>query len=224
VYDTGAGIAAEHQRHVFEEFYQTANPERDRAKGMGLGLAIVERLAQLMQAPVSLASMPGRGSVFAVDLPLAAREDGHAGAPVSRAGIARRSIAGSLVAVIDDEEAILQATRGLLEQWGCAVVTAVSGSDAMHQLSASPRAPDAIVCDYRLRGGESGLAVIDTLRAEFNADIPALLVTGDTGAGPLRELQASGVDVLHKPLEEKALRDALGRLIGVEASEATRAA
>jgi signal transduction histidine kinase len=218
VYDTGSGIAPDDQRHVFEEFYQTGNPERDRAKGIGLGLAIVDRLAQLMQAPMRLDSVPARGSMFALDLPLAAGGEAIDEAQAPRPAGPRRSFAGSLVAVIDDEETILQATRSLLEQWECSVVTAASGAAALAQLGASPRAPDALVCDYRLRGGENGLAVIEALRAEFNTDIPALLITGDTGPQPLREIQASGVSVLHKPVQDKALRDALGRLLGVEAA------
>jgi CheY-like chemotaxis protein len=218
VHDTGPGLAAEQQRLVFEEFYQVGNPERDRTKGMGLGLAIVDRLAKLMQVSVHLASTPGRGSTFALELPLATAD---APAPVEtapRREAARRSFAGSLVAVIDDEEMILNATRTLLEQWECEVVTAVSGASAMQKLSTSQRAPDAIVCDYRLRGGENGLAVIDSLRAEFNEDIPALLITGDTGPERLREIQASGLSVLHKPVPEDVLRHALGRLLGVVAA------
>jgi CheY-like chemotaxis protein len=186
--------------------------------GMGLGLAIVDRLAKLMQAKMELVSAPGRGSMFAVDLPLAARAAAAVAAPEPRAGAPRRSFAGSLVAVIDDEEMILNATRHLLEQWECTVVTAISGRNAMEQLSTSSRAPDAIVCDYRLGSGENGLAVINTLRSEFNEDIPALLVTGDTGPERLREIEASGMSVLHKPVQEKTLRDALGQLLGVGAA------
>jgi two-component system, sensor histidine kinase len=215
VHDTGPGIAPEQQRMVFEEFYQIGNPERDRTRGMGLGLAIVDRLAKLMQANVHLASTPGRGSTFALELPIVPHLDPAITAPAARREEARRSFAGSLVAVIDDEEMILNATRSLLEQWECEVVTAVSGASAMQQLSTSPRAPDAIVCDYRLRGDENGLAVIDSLRAEFNQDIPALLITGDTGPERLREIQASGLSVLHKPVQDEVLRDALGLLLGV---------
>jgi two-component system, sensor histidine kinase len=216
VHDTGPGIAQAEQRLVFEEFYQSQNPERDRSKGLGLGLAIVERLAGLMQAPVTLVSQPERGSMFAVDLPLEAPRGGAVSAegPARREGVAGR-FAGSLVIVIDDEEMILSATRNLLEQWQCTVVTAVSGRNAVEKLSASPRAPDAIVCDYRLRDGENGLSAIEVLRAEFNEDIPAVLVTGDTGPERLREIQASGMSVLHKPVPDHVLRDALGRLLGV---------
>jgi CheY-like chemotaxis protein len=216
VHDTGPGIAQAEQRLVFEEFYQSQNPERDRSKGLGLGLAIVERLAGLMQAPVTLVSRPGRGSMFAVDLPLDAARGGTLDdeGRARREGVAGR-FAGSLVIVIDDEEMILNATRGLLEQWQCTVVTAVSGRNAVEKLSTSPRAPDAIVCDYRLRDGENGLSAIEVLRAEFNEDIPAVLVTGDTGPERLREIEASGMSVLHKPVPEQVLRDALGRLLRV---------
>ena len=213
VRDTGPGIAPAEQRLVFEEFYQIGNDARGRSKGMGLGLAIVDRLARLLHAPVHLVSAPGRGSIFAVEMPLApAAEPLAAAAP--RAGVPRGSLAGRLVAVVDDEEMILNATRTLLEQWQCTVVTAASASQAIEQLSTSPRAPDAIVCDYRL-GSESGLAVIDALRSEFNEDIPALLITGDTGPDRLREIERSGLNVLHKPVKDTALRDALGSLLGI---------
>ncbi|MGH8688538.1 MAG: ATP-binding protein [Burkholderiales bacterium] len=218
VLDTGVGIAPEHQRQVFEEFYQASNPERDRAKGIGLGLAIVERLARLMGTSVELASLPGRGSRFLLELPRATLAAPAALARPEAPQAARHGFAGSLVAVIDDEESILRATRELLEQWECRVVTAASGRAAIEQLSMSPRAPDAIVCDYRLRGEESGVAAIEALRAEFNEDIPALLITGDTGPERLRELEASGLRVLHKPVQGPALRDALRRLLGVQAA------
>ena len=220
VHDTGAGIAPEQQRLVFEEFYQVGNPERDRSKGMGLGLAIVDRLARLMQANVQLASTPGRGSTFSFELPLATRADAPQAEAAPRPLAARRGFAGSLVAVIDDEQMILDATRSLLEQWECEVVTAVSGASAMEKLSTSTRAPDAIVCDYRLRGAENGLAVIDALRSEFNQDIPALLITGDTGPERLREIEASGLSVLHKPVQNEVLRQALGNLLRVVAEPA----
>jgi signal transduction histidine kinase len=211
VCDTGPGIAPAEQRLVFEEFYQSANREGERGRGMGLGLAIVERLAKLMHASLHLASRPGRGSTFAIDLPLGVAH--RAPAPPAAAAALGVGFDGSLVIVVDDEEMILNATRVLLEQWRCTVVTADSGRSAVQKLSASPRAPDAIVCDYRLRGGETGISVIDTLRAEFNQDIPALLVTGDTGPERLREIEASGMSVLHKPLQESVLRRALGELL-----------
>jgi signal transduction histidine kinase/CheY-like chemotaxis protein len=218
VHDTGPGIPPGQQRLVFEEFYQVGNEARDRSKGMGLGLAIVDRLAKLMQAAVRLDSAPGRGSSFCVEVPRVPPGPLAATESAARPAGAPGSFAGSLVVVIDDEEMILTATRGLLEQWACKVVTAVSGRKAIEALGQSTRAPDALVCDYRLGGGETGLAAIEALRSEFNEDIPALLITGDTGPERLREIEASGLSVLHKPVQDEVLRDALGRLLGVKES------
>jgi signal transduction histidine kinase len=215
VHDTGPGIPAAEQRLVFEEFYQIGNSARERAKGMGLGLAVVDRLARLMHAKVELVSQPGRGSMFSVELPLAPAAGRATATNAARSAAPREGFAGRLVAVVDDEEMILSATRSLLEQWQCKVVTAASARQAIEQLSTSSRPPDAIVCDYRLADGENGLAAIDALRSEFNEDIPALLITGDTGPERLREIEASGLSVLHKPVKDTALREALGSILGL---------
>ena len=212
VYDTGPGIAAEERRKIFEEFYQVGNPERDRSKGIGLGLAIVERLARLLAAPVAMDSRPGRGSMFGLDLPLAGAVQ-----PPPRAalvpGQAQIDMSGLFIVVVDDEEAILAATREVLEQWHCKVVTAASGAAALEQLAASPRAPDALICDFRLRNHETGIDVIDALRAEFNVDIPALLVSGDSAPARMREAEANGLRVLHKPFNENSLRLMLTQIL-----------
>ena len=213
VYDLGPGIPPDQQGKVFAEFYQLGNPERDRSKGLGLGLAIVDRLARLLAAQVTLSSRIGGGSMFAVDLPRA-HEAAAAVASPFPAPARRQDLSGLLVVVVDDEDAILQASRTLLEQWGCTVVTAASGSQALERLSSSTRVPDALLCDYRLRDGENGIGVIEALRAEFNEDIPGVLITGDTAPDRIRETEASGLLVLHKPLDEDKLRDALFRVLG----------
>ena len=213
VYDTGPGIPLKHQRAVFEEFYQINNRERDRAKGLGLGLAIVQRLSKLLSVPIELASQPGRGSMFAVDLPRSSADQRFA-APLGTMKLAARTdLAGMAIAVIDDEEPILDATRALLETWGCAVVTAASGKEAIDRLILEPRAPDAIICDYRLRGTEDGINVIAMLRGEFNADIPAVLITGDTAPARIQEIKASNMPVLHKPIDAEILWGALSEAL-----------
>lgn len=206
VIDTGIGIPEEKQEAIFEEYVQLGNPERDRSKGLGLGLAIVQRLSQLLDAPVSVRSQVGRGSCFAVDFPRAHAQDVEA-APhaVSRAA----DLKGRLIAVVDDEMMIRDAVKTVLEQWGCEVVVAGSGDEAVALLAMSPRPPDVIVCDYRLREGETGLDAIDKLRTEFCADIPALLVTGDTAPAQIQDIQKSDAQVLHKPLQPDALRAAI---------------
>jgi signal transduction histidine kinase len=209
VYDTGPGIAADQQRAVFEEFYQVGNPERDRSQGLGLGLAIVQRLGVLLNAPVALSSQIGKGSVFSIEVP---RAEPHTTEPLAAVYALRgqhASLHGALIAVIDDEPQILDATSLVLRQWGCTVITASSGAEAVERLSLSDRAPDVIVCDHRLRGTETGVDVIAALRVEFNLEIPALLITGDTSPQRIQSMAVTGISVLNKPLQDHVLKDAL---------------
>jgi signal transduction histidine kinase/CheY-like chemotaxis protein len=208
VHDTGIGIEPQEQSLVFEEFYQVGNRERDRSKGLGLGLAIVERLTRLLEAPLTFISRPGRGSLFAFDLQRAEPVE----LPVLRLsanGARNGDLSGLLVVVVDDEELILDAAQILLKQWNCMAIAATSSDDALRQLANCTRAPDVLICDHRLRGGETGLTVTAAIRNEFNVDIPALLITGDTNPEEIRAIAASGLAVLHKPLREEELHDAI---------------
>jgi signal transduction histidine kinase/CheY-like chemotaxis protein len=221
VHDTGCGVVPDQRDRIFEEFYQVGNPERDPSKGLGLGLAIVRRLATLLAVPVALESVPVQGSTFAFDLPRARQSDAdtHHAEPVPLAGEAL-ALNGATILVVDDEAAIRNAMTAALAQWGCTVVTAGSGPEALSRMADALRAPSLIVCDYRLRGEETGLTVVEALRSEFNEDIPALLITGETGPERMREIAASGLQVLHKPLQEARLREAL--LQALEAPGAAR--
>ncbi|MGE5490184.1 MAG: hybrid sensor histidine kinase/response regulator [Actinomycetota bacterium] len=208
VVDTGIGIPAEQQAAVFEEYVQLGNPERDRNKGLGLGLAIVKRLARLLDASLVAKSTFGRGSMFAVEFVRRnTADDLHDNTGSPQLG----SLENCLIAVIEDEAMIRDALKTVLEQWGCAVAVAGSGDEAVAALAMGIRIPDAIICDYRLRGEETGLDAIEKLRAEFCTDIPALLVTGDTAPGRMREIRASGLPMLHKPVQPDALQAALLR-------------
>jgi signal transduction histidine kinase len=213
VYDTGPGIAADQQRAVFEEFYQVGNPERDRAQGLGLGLAIVQRLGVLLKAPLTLSSQVGTGSVFSIDVPRAEPDTAEAPEAVYALRGQHGTLQGALIAVIDDEPLILDATALVLRQWGCTVVSAASGAEAIERLSQCDRIPDAIVCDHRLRGTETGIDVIAAIRIEFNSDIPAVLVTGDTSPQRIQSILITGIPVLNKPLQDHVLMDALLRLL-----------
>lgn len=214
VYDTGIGIAPDEQRAVFDEFYQAGNRGRDRANGLGLGLAIVRRLARLLSTPLTLVSKPGQGSMFAIDLPLATPAE-MTPAQIAVPLRAQAELAGKFVLVVDDEKTILDAMQVLLQQWECTVLTATSGQDALQQLTSMRKIPNAMICDYRLLDGETGLQVVHTLHAEFNEPIPALLITGDTTPELIRETLASGFPVMHKPIQAPALREALERLLHV---------
>lgn len=209
VADTGVGIPADQLSKVFEEYVQLGNPERDRTKGLGLGLAIVQRLGRLLESPIEVRSTPGCGSIFSVSFPRATAAD----LPADRSEtVAGGGLEGRWVVLVDDEEQIRDATRTVLRQWGCEVTVAGSGDEAVALVATSQRVPDVIVCDHRLRDNEYGLEAIDKLRSEFCQDIPALLVTGDTGPDRMVEIKASGVPVLHKPLQPETLRQALLQL------------
>jgi CheY-like chemotaxis protein/anti-sigma regulatory factor (Ser/Thr protein kinase) len=211
VWDTGKGIPADLHAEIFREFYQLDNPERDRRKGLGLGLAIVERLARLLDYRVGLRSRIGKGSVFSITLPRARPEEYVAdeGSPETAAF----DLSHSLVLVIDDEAAVQEGMAALLRKWKCDVLTAGSSAEMMTKLVALQRLPDLIVSDYRLRGTENGIQVVEMLRSEFNVDIPALLVTGDTAPDRLRDAEASGLPILHKPLNPARLRTLISNLL-----------
>lgn len=212
VWDTGVGIDATEQREVFKPFYQVGNPERDRTKGLGLGLAIVDRLSALLQAPVTLRSVPGRGSVFSLRVDQGAAEPVSVPAEFAQPG-APASLEGRTVVVVDNEAEIRAATALLFESWGSTVITAGSGAQAIARTAALTRAPDLLVCDYRLGDDTDGLEVIGRLREEFNSDIPAVLITGDTAANLLQTLQESATAVVHKPLDPERLRALAQRLL-----------
>ena len=120
---------------------------------------------------------------------------------------------GAVVVIIDDEVDILAAVELLLKQWGCQVIAADGGTQATEKLKAEDAVPDFILSDYRLRDDETGIGVIQALRATYGGDIPALLITGDTAGERLRDAMASGLEVLHKPLDADHLKQALIRLL-----------
>ncbi len=211
VWDSGVGIPADKQQDIFQEFFQLANPERDRSRGLGLGLAIVERSVHLLGHRIVLRSTLGQGSMFAIELPLGDIQ--RADAPEQRAS--RRpgvSLEDRLVMVVDDEVLVRNGMQGLLESWGCRVLAVASGEEALAALSRAERVPDAIICDYRLRDEENGIAVIQRLQAACAADVPAVLISGDTAPERLREAKASGYRLLHKPVQPASLRAVLSHL------------
>ena len=210
VQDTGIGIALDQQDKIFAEFYR-ASPAPENGAGLGLGLSIVEQLAGLLDAPIKLLSKPRRGSRFSVTLPGSSAI--HLVELPLPEMIKRTNLAGSLILLIDDDVMILDAARGLLEQWGCVVMTATSILSAMNMLMASARLPQAMICDYRLRGSETGIDAIHLICEEFNVDIPALLLTGDTSPNRMVELRDSGLPVLHKPIRAEELRNAVSGLL-----------
>jgi signal transduction histidine kinase len=209
VCDSGIGIHADQQRNIFGEFYQLNGGER--GGGLGLGLAIVDRLCGILDHPIELASRVGRGSRFSVSIPSAPA--GMAETPLDASRALVDSPRGKLVMVIDDNELVCDGTQGLLKSWGCLVLTAESEDAAMARLAENGRRPDLIISDYHLAHGKAGFELIDRLRRACDAEIPAFLVSGDTAPALLREASASGYYLLHKPVLPITLRSVVSQLL-----------
>jgi signal transduction histidine kinase len=212
VWDTGRGIPTDEQEHVFQEFYQLGNPERDRTKGVGLGLAIVRRLTELLGHTLTVRSNVGAGSMFAVSAP---RASTAAAAGMSSGEFTLPFLAHGvgLILVIDDEVSIQIAMKSLLEGWGYEAITAGSCEEMLELIATHRTAPRLIISDYRLRDNASGIDAIERLRNEYNDEIPGMLITGDTAADRLREAQESGFLLLHKPVPNHRLRASIAHLI-----------
>jgi signal transduction histidine kinase len=205
VWDTGPGIPEDQRRNIFGEFYRLAG--ENRHGGLGLGLAIVDRLCTLLGHPIELTSTVGKGSRFTVTLP-AAQAQAQFAAP--QLPVAPDVSKGKLVLVIDDDELVLDGIGGLLRKWGCRVVTASSLNGAAAGLD---NPPHLIISDYRLADGQSGIVAIARLREQFGAPIPAFLISGDTAPERLREARESGHHLLHKPVSPMRLRAMVSQLL-----------
>ncbi len=209
-WDTGIGIPQQELANIFHEFYQVGNPERDRDQGLGLGLAIAQRLARLLNHRIDVKSVPGKGSVFAITLPLAEVNTDEIRLQIQNTP---GDLHSSLVVVIDDELAVREATQIMLEGWGCDVVTADSGDGALDALTQYERAPEVIIADYRLRNNKTGVEAIKSLHAQYGSDIPAIIITGDTAPDRILEAETSGYHLLHKPLAPARLRALLSHVL-----------
>ena len=204
VTDTGSGIAVNEQERVFEEFYQIGNASRDRTLGLGLGLSIVRRTAELLGVALRLDSAPRRGTLM--ELRVNAAEAGSSSVADGMDGVEALPQLNVRVLVIDDEDEILEALAGLLPHLGCEVRVA-NGSLQAEAVVAVGFRPHVLLVDHRLRG-ETGPQVVARLR-ERCPNLPAVLVTGDTSPLNLRSLQASGYQVVHKPVDGQRLAQAL---------------
>lgn len=211
VHDTGIGIPADKHVAVFAEFYQVGNPQRDRTQGLGLGLAIVDRLSKLLGHRISLRSEPGRGTTFSLELPAGHPRDHRAPKPPNNDAV---RLDGVLALVIDDEPHILRGMQMLLESWHCEAMVAPSLEAFLEDNATRGAVPDIILSDYRLADGKSGVDAIAALREEFNRDIPAMVISGDIAADRLREAQDAGLTLMHKPIEPDRLLGAMATLLG----------
>ena len=202
VRDTGPGIPSGKRSVIFKEF-QRLEETAHSVRGLGLGLAIVERIGKVLGHAIDIQSVPGRGSMFSVALPLAAsRPIPEAAQPVPAAP---GRLAGLKVLCIDNEPDVLDGMRTLLESWGCMVWTSQAADGAISILRESGETPDIILADFHLDGG-TGLEAVTMLRADANVRAPVIVITADHSAEVQREVRTRGYALLRKPLKAAALR------------------
>jgi Na+/proline symporter/signal transduction histidine kinase len=208
VHDSGIGIPADKTKVIFQEF-QRLDQGAKTARGLGLGLSIVERISRLLQIPVSLRSVPGRGSVFRIRIPFAA--EAAPAASIAEPSRVDAPLVGLRVLAIDNEPNILEGMRTLLTRWGIAIVTASSRASALAELQqAGALPPNIIIADYHLDDG-TGLDAIAELRKVAGAEIPACLLTADRSPEVREMAREANVPVLSKPLKPAALRALLAQ-------------
>jgi signal transduction histidine kinase len=213
VRDSGVGIAPDEQEIIFQEFVQLDNAERSRDKGLGLGLAIVRRLTDLLGHRLEVRSRPGMGSVFAVEVELAQPEYAvESGTPSREPG----DLGGIRIALIDDDPLARAGMESLLTAWECEVISAGDAPSLLSALGQTAAPPQLIICDYRLHGPINGIQAIHGLRALYGHAVPAVLISGDTGPEILRQAHAERLLLLHKPVRPARLRALLNRLFGAE--------
>jgi CheY-like chemotaxis protein len=206
VADTGRGIREEDQARVFEEFYQVDNPERDRTKGLGLGLAIVRRLADLLQIRAEMTSGPGRGTSFRLLL----AEAGHGARLSIEAPAEQAPPIAAHVLVVDDESGVRLGMKALLEGMGCRATLTDGTAHAVAAARASR--PDVVLADLRLRGTDNGIAAVLAIRALYPG-VPAILVSGEIQPERLREAEEAGIALLHKPVPVETLKRAIAEAV-----------
>lgn len=215
VRDTGIGIREEDQPRIFDEFFQLANPGRTSSKGLGLGLAIVQRLCGLLGYAIRLTSEYGKGSVFRFDVPPGA-------APVRRGDAADAAVpveahlGGKMIVVIDDEAAIVEGMKALLSGWGADVLGSATGDDVIAAVHGAGRMPDLLIVDHRLGAGEDGIEVAQRIRQALDPEIPAILITGSITPDLARQARAVGLEFMLKPVMADDLRRHIGATLRLD--------
>jgi signal transduction histidine kinase len=213
VLDTGIGIPASEMQSIFSEFHQLNNPERDRRKGLGLGLAIAEGLAQLLHQKIKVASTLGKGTCFSISVPFGKDSPVkmHDYEPASKT----INLDDKTIVLIDDEKPVRDAMEHILADYGCNSIIGEDVDDALQQLEDGHFTPDLIIADYRLRHGVTGINAIERLRDIFGDHIPAMVVTGDTSPEWLQEAESTQCLVLFKPVKAEKLYSDIAKLLNL---------
>lgn len=215
VWDTGAGIAPDQLTKVFEEFHRIDGQETDpkaKVNGVGLGLAIVERIATILDHEVLVRSVEGKGSVFSIDV-----ERGSEVTPFQQVQKLETSdLAGVVVALVDNDLNVLSAMKGYLEEWGCTVLAGASGDELIEQLSWSSFSPDLILADYHLDAGVVGPDVVERVRRIYGNDVPVIIISADSTDDIRRDLGEKGYKFMVKPIRPAKMRALMAHLVNQE--------
>jgi two-component system CheB/CheR fusion protein len=214
VWDTGVGIAQHEQQAIFREYHQIDNPARERNRGLGLGLSIVDRLAALLGHTLEVSSEPGRGSAFSIDVPIAGRQPGVGAAAVTQGdpGLAAPPRAG-VVLVVEDDLEVRELLKLALEREGHQVAAAADGAEALSFLDDETFSPELILADFNLPNGIDGLQLVEQLRLRILPDVPVVILTGDISTATLREIADDNCTQLNKPVNLVELTDTVQRLL-----------
>lgn len=211
-WDTGPGIPNDQLQLIFEEFHQVAERSSRKHKGLGLGLNIVQRLAQLMRHPIHVQSKEGRGSMFSVSVPMGNVWQSETGEPEISERIGGEFV-GMNMLIIDDDEPLRTAMGQLLERWGVSVLAAQDGDQAMELLHGGEWAPDLVIVDYRLPNGSAGTEVLSRLGTLIPPDVPGIVLTADTDPSTIAAIRDQGLPVLIKPINPSRLRSLMHHLL-----------
>lgn len=211
IIDTGKGIPASDLTKIFDEYHQLHNPERDRNKGLGLGLSISKRLADLLDTKIEVTSTLDKGSTFSFTLQKGSSDKINT-IKVTNTLNAEMFLAGKCLMVIDDEQDIRDAMTALLVQWGGANIICTADQFEACEAIDNGDIPDIIISDYRLRDNRNGIDAIEAVREKAGLQIPALIISGDTGQQAMTIIKESGFMLLHKPVAPAKLKIAINTL------------
>lgn len=216
VRDNGIGISKNDQANIYREFFQLNQPQLDSSKGLGLGLAIVDRLVKLLGHRIDLRSAPAKGTVFAVEVPIASGAiEPSMGSPIESetdSATDSSTLAGKRLLVVDDDEMVLNSTASILLSWDCDVTLATTVTQVEQYLQ-SGMTWDMIISDYQLEHNATGIDVIAMVHQRLAKTLPCILVSGDTGPTVLKLAAVSGYHLLHKPVKPAKLRSLVIHLL-----------
>ncbi|MEX5560803.1 NahK/ErcS family hybrid sensor histidine kinase/response regulator [Pseudomonas rhodesiae] len=213
VWDSGMGIAEERLEEIFQEFKRGDVQRRDQDRGLGLGLAIVEKIAGILGHRISVKSVPGKGSMFAVEVPLSATAPKNLPAPSMSEPMLER-LQGARVWVLDNDAAICAGMRTLLEGWGCEVITALSEQDLAGQVDNYHAEADLLIADYHLDNDQNGVDAVAHINARRSRPIPALMITANYSNELKLQIRELGHTLMHKPVRPMKLKAAISHLLG----------